>query len=104
MNLGKWKLFSAYNRVYASETYNDTMRAAEQLARDSFLLLDRKPEEEKRQILAKARSLTERISNTFAGEAPMVASLGLLTAIRVLEKMIKDQAAELRGGTQPREL
>jgi vacuolar-type H+-ATPase subunit H len=104
MNLGKWKLFSAYHHVYASEAYNETMRATEQLARDSLLLLDRKPEEERREILAKAESLTERISETLESEAPMVASLGLLTAIRVLERMIKDQAAALRRGTKSRGL
>ena len=104
MNLGKWKLFSAYHHVYASEAYNETMRATEQLARDSLLLLDRKPEEERREILAKAENLTERISETLESEAPMVASLGLLTAIRVLERMIKDQAAALRRGTKSRGL
>lgn len=103
MNLGKWKLFSAYRRVYASEAYDETMRATEQLARDSLLLLDRKPEEERREVLAKAQSLTEKISETFENEAPMVAALGLLTAIRVLDRTIKDQAAQLRAGTKSRD-
>jgi len=94
MNLGKWKLFGSYYRTYSSEAYNDTMRATEQLARDSILVLNRKPEDERREILAKAQCLTEKISETFENEAPMVAALGLLTAIRVLEQMIKNQAAK----------
>jgi hypothetical protein len=94
MKLGKWKLFGSYFRTYSSDAYNDTMSAVERLARDSILVLNRKPEDERREILARAQIVTERISETFDNEAPMVAAIGLLTAVRVLEQMIKNQAAK----------
>jgi hypothetical protein len=64
------------------------------LASASLLLLDGKPEEEKREILAKAQALTERLSDAIAKEAPMVGALAVLTAARVHERLIQEQAAK----------
>jgi hypothetical protein len=92
MKIGKLKLFGGYFRAYSSEAYQDTMRAFEHLASASLLLLDRKSEEERREILAKAKDLTEKLSDVVANEIPMVGALALLTAVRVHERLIQEQA------------
>ena len=92
MEISKLKLFGEYFRAFSSEAYEDTVRAADHLASTSLLLLDRKPEEERREILAKAQALTERISAAVANETPMVGALALLTAVRVHERLIQEQA------------
>src|SRR5258708_9435958 len=50
MGLRKWKMFRGYYRAYSSESHKDTTQAAEHLASTSLVLLDNKPEEEKREI------------------------------------------------------
>jgi hypothetical protein len=92
MEISKWKLFGGYFRAYSSEAYKDTMRAVEHLVSASLLLLDRKPAEERREILAKAQALTEKLSDAIANESPMVGALALLTAVRVHERLIQEQA------------
>jgi hypothetical protein len=54
MGINKLKLLGEHFRTYSSEAYDDTMRACETLASASTLLVNRKPEEERRQILARA--------------------------------------------------
>jgi hypothetical protein len=92
MGIGKLKLFGEYFHAYSSEAYSDTMRAAEHLASSCLLLLARKPEVERRDILAKAQDLTEKLSVAVANEAPTIGALALLTAVRVHERLIQQQA------------
>jgi len=82
------ELLSA-RKVYR-DAYNNSRHAAECLA-GVFLLLEGKPEEERREILVEAESLAHRIVETFDGKKPATAALGLMFAIRVLEKMVEDQ-------------
>ena len=96
MSFDRFKMFAGFYRAFSSEAYKDTMRAVEHLASSNLLLLERKPEEERREILAKAQSLTEKLSDAVANEAPMVASLALLTAVRVYERFIQEQADRYR--------
>jgi hypothetical protein len=70
------------------------MRAVEHLASTSLLLLGRKPEEERREILAKAQGLTEKLSCTVGEEAPLIGTLALLTAIRIHEGLIQQQGEQ----------
>ncbi len=89
-------------RACSSEAYKDacadTLHAAAQLAK-AYPLLEGKPKQEKRELLEKAESLAHRIVETFDSKKPLIAALGLLLAIRVLEQM-EDETAELRGGAQ----
>lgn len=87
-------LSKAYKNAYA-----DTLRDAAHLA-EAFPLLEGKPKQEKRELLGEAESLAHRIVETFDGKKPLVAVLGLLLAIRVLEQMVKNRRAKLRGDTQ----
>jgi hypothetical protein len=90
-------------RACSSEPYKnayaDTLHAAAQLA-EAFPLLEGKPRQEKHELLGEAESLAHRIVETFDSKKPLIAALGLLLAIRVLEQMVKNQTAELRGGAQ----
>jgi hypothetical protein len=72
------------------------MRAAENLAGSSLALLDNKPEEERRTILSKAESLTEKVFDVVETETPLVVALALLTALRAHEHLIQRQARENR--------
>ncbi len=92
----KWKEFSDYFRAFSSEALNDTMRATEQLASTSLLLLNRKPDEERKAILARAQEMTEKPSDVLCSEIPLVASIALLTEVRTLERLIQLQADERR--------
>ena len=76
--------------------YQDTMRAVERLASESLVLLDSKPEEERKAILARAQELTEKLSEVVGCDTPLVASVALLTEIRVLERLIQQQADKHR--------
>jgi hypothetical protein len=91
MSLGKWKLFGGYHRAYSSEAYKDTMRAVEHLASNTLLLLDSKPADEQ-SILTKARSLSDKLADVAGTETPLVVALAFLTSIRVLERVIQQQA------------
>jgi hypothetical protein len=99
MKIGNFKLFGEYFRAYSSEAYNETMHAFETLASASLLLLDRKPEEERRQILAKAQEITQELLELVANESPMVGALGLLTAVRVHERLIQERAKKAPSDT-----
>ncbi|MGB9204056.1 MAG: hypothetical protein WCB94_08825 [Terriglobales bacterium] len=92
MEISKLNLLGGYFRAYSSEAYKDTLRTVEHLASTSLLLLERKSEAEKRDILAKAQALTEKLSDTVANESPLVGVLALLTAVRVHERLIQEQA------------
>jgi hypothetical protein len=92
----KWKQLGEYYRAYSSEAYEDTMRAAEQLASTSLVLLESKPAEERKAILARAQELTEKLSDAACSEVPLVAALAVLTELRVLERIIQQQADERR--------
>jgi hypothetical protein len=93
MDVGeKLNLFGEYYRAFSNETYNEIMRATEHLASDAFVVLGRKPEAERRDILDKAQALTNRLTDTVNGENPMVAALALLAAIRTVEQLIQQQA------------
>jgi hypothetical protein len=92
----KWKEFGEYFCAYSSEAYNDTMRAVDQLASMSLVLLDGKPEGERKEILARAQNLTEKLSDVVCAEVPLVAVVAVLTELRVLERIIQQQADERR--------
>ncbi len=94
MKVGNFKLFGEYFRSYSSKPYNETMHAFETLASASILLLDRKPEEERLQILARAQDLTLKLLELVENEPPMVGALSLLSAVRVHEGLIQEQARE----------
>jgi hypothetical protein len=92
----KWEMFGSYFRAYSSETYTDTVRAIENLAGSSLALLDRKSSEERRDILARAESLTEKIFDAVETEAPLVVALALIAALRTHEQFIQRQAEQNR--------
>jgi N-glycosylase/DNA lyase len=92
----KWKEFSEYFRGFSSEALNDIMRATEQLASTSVLLLNRKQEAERKAILARAQEVTEKLSEVLCSEIPLVAAVALLTEVRTLERLIQQQADERR--------
>jgi len=99
MKIRDVKLFGEYFRSYASQPYEETMHAFENLASTSILLLDRKPEEEKRQILAAAEALTLKLLEQVEGVPPMIGALGLLSAVRVHEALIQQQAKANRDSS-----
>jgi len=91
--MGVWnklKLVGEYRRIYQSEPYEGTMRAVKHLAVTSLLLLSRTPEEERQEIVAQSRRLTEKLTEAVATERPMVGALALLTAVRVHEELIRE--------------
>jgi hypothetical protein len=92
MGVGKWRLFRRYFRAYSSDAYSDTIRAVEHLASTSILLLEGQPEEERGEILAKAQTLTDKLCSAVGDESPMVGALALLTTVRVLERLVQEQA------------
>lgn len=92
----KWKQIGEYYRAYSSEAYEDTIRAAEHLASTSLVLLEGKPAEERKAILARAQELTEKLSDAVCSEVPLVAALAVLTELRVLERIVQQQADERR--------
>ena len=51
----KLHLFGEDYRAFSNETYNEIMRAIEHLASDTFVVLGRKAEAERRAILDKAQ-------------------------------------------------
>src|ERR1700733_928111 len=88
----KLNLFGEYYHAFSNETYNEIMRATEHLASSTFVVLARKPEEERRAILIKAQALTNKLTDVADGENPIVAALAFLAAIRTLEQLIQQQA------------
>ena len=92
MKISNLKLFGEYFRSYSSKPYSETMHAFETLASASLVLLDQKPEEERRQILARAQDLTLKLLELVETEPPMVGAMGLLSAVRVHEGLIQEQA------------
>jgi|ERR1039458_6609414 hypothetical protein len=94
MALGKWKMFGSYFRAYSSEAYEDTMRAVENLAGSSLALLNNKPQEERRAILSKAESLTEKVFDAVETETPLVVALALMAALCAHERLIQEQAKQ----------
>lgn len=98
----KWKQLGEYYRAYSSEAYEDTMRAAEHLASTSLMLLESKATEERTVILAKAQELTDKLSDAVCSEVPLVAALAVLTELRVLERIIQQQADERRRARDER--
>lgn len=92
-----WKRFTDYNRAYSSEMYNETMRAVEQLSAHSLVLLEQKPDEERRAILENAQGLTEKIIDVVEKEKPFVAAIALLMAVRVLERHVVTLAEGMRA-------
>ena len=91
-------LFLCSSEAYKSACAG-TLHAAAHLA-EAFPLLEGTPRQEKHELLGEAESLAHRILETFDGKKPLIAALGLLLAIRVLERMVKNQPAELTGGAQ----
>ena len=81
----------AYKNAYA-----DTLHAAAQLA-DAFPLLEGKPKQEKRELLEEAESLAHRIVETFDCKKPLIAALGLLLAIRVLDQIVINETGRAEG-------
>lgn len=94
MHISDLKRFGEYFRAYSSKPYDETMHAFETLASTSILLLDRKPEEERKEILARAQHLTLKLLDLVEVETPMVGALGLLSAVRVHEQLIQQQAKQ----------
>lgn len=95
MEIGRLKLFGGYFRAYSSESYKGTMRAVEHLASTSLLLLDRKSEVEKREILAKAQALTEKLSDVVASEAPMVGPVNSRSGARKIDSRKRERTPEV---------
>jgi hypothetical protein len=99
MGLGeKWKLFRKYQQIYSSETFNETMEAVDQLARESLLLLDRKTEEEKSAIIGKVSELSVRLLDTAQGETPLVVGLALFTSLRTHHQNIQNAIQAAKSG------
>jgi hypothetical protein len=92
--MARWKMFGTYFRAYSSDAYKDTVRAVENLAGSSMALLDNKTEEERRALLSKAESLTEKVFDAVETETPLVVALALMTALRAHEHFIQQQAKQ----------
>ena len=90
----KLHLFGEYYRAFSNENYNEIMRATEHLASNTFVVLARKPEAERRDILDKAQALTSRLTDMVDGENPMVAALAFLAAIRTVEQLVQQQGEQ----------
>lgn len=84
--------FGEYHRALSSEECKDVIKATEHLASNAFFQLDRKPESERRELLARAHALTEHFLDSVAGENPMVASLALLGALRTLDRFVQQES------------
>lgn len=94
--MGIFSKFGKAYRVYRSETYKDTMGAVERVAASTLLLIDSKPEAEQSEILARVSSLAEKLNDTVAEEIPLVGAVALLTALRVLDRVLQQNADSLR--------
>ncbi|HEY1526976.1 MAG TPA: hypothetical protein VGH51_12115 [Candidatus Angelobacter sp.] len=100
MRLGRWKLFGGYFRTYSSQPYKETVEAAEHLAAESLLILERKSEEERRQIFERATELTERFWDAAEKEPPLVVAFALLTALRTHHQLLQTQAKQIAAMRQ----
>jgi len=89
-------MFGSYFRAYSSETYSDTVRAVENFAGSSLALLDRKSDEERLDILARAERLTEKVFDAVETEVPLVVALALIAALHTHDKLIQQQAEQNR--------
>ncbi len=89
-------VFGEHPRALSRDECKDVIKATEHLASNAFFQLDRKSEEERRELLARAHALTEHFLDSVAGENPMVASLALLGALRTLERFVQHEV-EKRG-------
>jgi hypothetical protein len=97
MDFGKkLNLFGEYYRAFSDENYKEIVRATEHLASSTFLVLGRKPEAERREIIDRARVLTDEIMDLVDGENPMSAALASLVAIRSIEQLVQQQAEQRR--------
>jgi hypothetical protein len=101
INFNEMKFLSlrACSREAYKNAYIDTLQAAARLA-EAFPRLEGKPKQEKHELLREAESHAHSLLETFDGKKPMIAALGLLMAIRVLERMVRSQATALRGDAQ----
>jgi hypothetical protein len=94
MGIDNAKLFGEFYDVYSSETYDETIGAAEHLTSTSLLLLSRKTEGERRDILAKVEALTGRLNDTICEDAPLVVALALLNTVCAVERLVQSRAGK----------
>jgi hypothetical protein len=94
--VGIFRKFAKAYRVLDSETYKETMRSAEGIARASYGMLADKSTAEQAQILERVTSLSEKVNDAVDQETPLVVALTLLTAIRFHHQAIQQQVDKLR--------
>ena len=95
--MGFFKKVGKTIRILESQTYKDTIKSAERVAQGTYQLLAEKSPEEVNLIGRRASDLSVKIQEIVGEEQLLVAGLALLTALRVLDQHVQQQAEDLRA-------
>jgi hypothetical protein len=95
--MGFFKKVGKTMRILESQTYKDTIKSAERVAQGTYQLLAEKSPEEVNLIGGRASDLSIKIQEIVSEEQLLVAGLALLTALRVLDQHVQQQAEDLRA-------
>lgn len=90
--MGFFKRVGKTMRILESETYKDTFKTAERVAQGAYQLLAEKSPEEAGLVVCRASELSEKILELVGEEKLLVAGLAFLTAVRVLDQHVQQQA------------
>jgi hypothetical protein len=92
-----FKEFGKNKRIFQSEMYKETMISTERIAQGTYRLLADKSAEEVGLIGSRATELSLKIQEVVGEEKLLVAGLAILTALRVLDQHVQQQAEDLRA-------
>jgi len=95
--MGFFKEVGKNMRIFQSETYKETMKSTERIAQGTYRLLAEKSAEEVELIGSRATELSLKIQEVVGEEKLLVAGLAILTALRVLDQHVQQQAEDLRA-------
>jgi hypothetical protein len=96
MTRSMWKLLAGHQDAYSREAFEEIMGAALNVVTSGFVLVEEKSEEERRALNAKVEIFTDKLMHTLTDEAPIVASLGLISAVSAYEQKVREEAKLLR--------
>jgi hypothetical protein len=95
--MGFFKEVGKNMRIFQSDTYKETIKSTERVAQGTYRLLAEKSPEEAGLIGSRATELSVKIQEIVGEEKLLVAGLALLTALRVLDQHVQQQAEDLRA-------
>ena len=92
----KLRQFRNYQQAYSTESFSETMKAVEQLASSSLVLLGAKSKEEQSAIVTRVSVLAAELLDCASAEIPLVVTLSLLSAARIHHQNILNAISEQR--------